>query len=854
MKKYLMLTAAFLFGLFAVQKDMAAEIGDANGDGVVNAADVVAVVNATMNKAPEGFDKDAADMNGDGDITEEDATMIAMKIMGPSYDLSQALVDDYERAFAQGYLAPGYYYYDRKQQISSQQFKALLKPLIEKFRPDSMAYFNENITNYDMPLKRNMAIGMAYYTARCIGVELKNKESDYFDEITDLWEGTDDQDLELVLPNYTSGGEENAPEEVWFRLFGGVMTAYIWNGDHVSYISGKEVIAFDPEVYSYRNNDPFTWEEAVAAITRLRDSFKPEPVYADISDPRVIIPDATVITPELLASAAKKEVKKMDDLPRLVGFCIGPGSHRFNYNYRLDYLPSDLKKYAEWGFNGVKYYMDFEHLFTKDLQGNLTVFKALDELIAVSMENDMHFCISMVGMPGCYSRIAEYAQDAYVSDYDLLNPQKRQQAAAIWRAIATRYKDVPSRNLSFTVIQDYGMLFAGSNANEHDFTDLPNYTADEILDFQDVLIEAVREVSPDRFLFIDAVPDASCSNPHNGKILVAATQYLNEHVTSRYDNIRLFFNFQETAYGYFQQNDGDGNVDFASHSNWIPSYPIYIYAAAKGIGTYSGNKLTLDGFLPSGSKLQMYLDETESGTLTITVDGQEAYSETFDEVQKFNVGYRVSHFHPFAQSDKMVEVTLTEESSQIVIEFSGSSLTWSGMNVVLPDKYAVERWRKDSEWDVELGILAPEDYHDFFYKKRTSTVEICPNENSDGTGTHFTINSDVSFTSDAVWEKSDRSTISNFVSTVAGAFPKCSFRMEEIYVAQYEGNADYWNDCASVFQQYNADIWYSALSNLEVEHGHYAQSHLAGYEGEPYKGRHNFNVKLLKVLQKYMDK
>ena len=122
MKKYLMLTAAFLFGLFAVQKDIAAEVGDANGDGVVNAADVVAVVNATMNKAPEGFDKDAADMNGDGDITEEDATMIAMKIMGPSYDLSQALVDDYERAFAQGYLAPGYYYYDRKQQITSVKY------------------------------------------------------------------------------------------------------------------------------------------------------------------------------------------------------------------------------------------------------------------------------------------------------------------------------------------------------------------------------------------------------------------------------------------------------------------------------------------------------------------------------------------------------------------------------------------------------------------------------------------------------------------------------------------------------------------------------------------------------------
>ena len=137
-------------------------------------------------------------------------------------------------------------------------------------------------------------------------------------------------------------------------------------------------------------------------------------------------------------------------------------------------------------------------------------------MIAVSMENDMHFCLSMTGLPGCYSRIAEYAQDAYVSDYDILNSEKRQQAAAIWRAIAIRYKDVPNRNLSFIVIQDYGMLYAGSNASENDFSNLPDYTADEILGYQDMLIDAVREVSPDRFLFIDAVPDGRGNDPHAG--------------------------------------------------------------------------------------------------------------------------------------------------------------------------------------------------------------------------------------------------------------------------------------------------------------------------------------------------
>ena len=51
--------------------------GDANGDGVVNAADVVAIVNYLLNKAESGFNEKAADVNGDGLINVADLVQLA---------------------------------------------------------------------------------------------------------------------------------------------------------------------------------------------------------------------------------------------------------------------------------------------------------------------------------------------------------------------------------------------------------------------------------------------------------------------------------------------------------------------------------------------------------------------------------------------------------------------------------------------------------------------------------------------------------------------------------------------------------------------------------------------------------
>ena len=78
--------------------------------------------------------------------------------------------------------------------------------------------------------------------------------------------------------------------------------------------------------------------------------------------------------------------------------------------------------------------------------------------------------------------------------------------------------------------------------------------------------------------------------------------------------------------------------------------------------------------------------------------------------------------------------------------------------------------------------------------------------------------------------------------------------MEDINSTDYESSLRYFNDLAEVFQKYNVDVWTSATCNLMEQYPYYAPYHVAGYEGEQFGRHHNFNVKLLRVLQKYQDK
>ena len=64
-----------------VEIEASEEKGDANGDGTVNAADIVEVVNYIMGSPSEKFGMEAADVNGDGTVNAADIVLIVNQIM-----------------------------------------------------------------------------------------------------------------------------------------------------------------------------------------------------------------------------------------------------------------------------------------------------------------------------------------------------------------------------------------------------------------------------------------------------------------------------------------------------------------------------------------------------------------------------------------------------------------------------------------------------------------------------------------------------------------------------------------------------------------------------------------------------
>ena len=55
--------------------------GDANGDGVVDSADVTAIINFILGKPSTSFNKENADVTGDGEILIDDAVQTVQLIM-----------------------------------------------------------------------------------------------------------------------------------------------------------------------------------------------------------------------------------------------------------------------------------------------------------------------------------------------------------------------------------------------------------------------------------------------------------------------------------------------------------------------------------------------------------------------------------------------------------------------------------------------------------------------------------------------------------------------------------------------------------------------------------------------------
>ena len=225
--------------------------------------------------------------------------------------LAESTSNDYDRAFIKDYLSTSYAIKERTSQITSQEFKSLLRPLVAKFAPTKKDYFNSRISDYDLPLTRNIAVGMAYYTATCIGADTNNYMNES-EQPEDFWVGCWEPEVSMVLP-YANDEPTTpiGPDDNFWMEWQEIMQAVMWNSCHVSDFSNFEVIPRDKEANTYHWLNPFTWEDAICAITRLCDSIDRE----------------SAVT---LGDANSDNTINAEDIKEIVNYLIGKPSDKFN--------------------------------------------------------------------------------------------------------------------------------------------------------------------------------------------------------------------------------------------------------------------------------------------------------------------------------------------------------------------------------------------------------------------------------------------------------------------------------------------------------------------------------------------
>lgn len=747
--------------------------------------------------------------------------------------------DDYERAYMMKYVDAGDYASDRKRQVRSQEFKAMLKPLIEKFAPNSIEYFNSRIADVDVPLTRCLATGMCFYVARCIGALTRN--TPYNHQMGDeFFEGVwNNNDMFLLLPyedqNKSEGGEYD-------RV---LIDALLWNEGHVSLVSYLEVVAPFGETGGRDWDKAFTWEAAVRAITRLYDSIETgdgEALMVAMNDKRATSPDPEILTEDILSIASKSTVTKLSDLRKLSGPQMAERMNGTN-DLQLVNWTRYVEDAARWGFNSFLYMFPSNNIVNwENMTVNLKSLQMLDRLVAACVENNITLRLQADNLPGAGlyfvegDKFAEYIEDF---SFDLTKCEK---GCQMWKMLSERYKDIPSEYLIFTPV--HGKY----NPAKHEAS------AEAVTKYMCKLIDQIREVSPNRFIYYSYT-----GNGDIGALTNAQAKEYYEAIESKYENVKILRNFFELVYVFSIITPGV-NMDLATHSTFLNEYPLTVYSANPHISP--DRPLTIDGCLPAGTKIDIYLKSTdgydEGEKFQIKADESVIYQEDIPKSNKtYASGYRgteiFSSVYPYAESEKKISITLDKDVKVLTLSCSDHCyVTWCGLDVYLPESYQVERWYKSSDLDLYKG------YEEFYWgPKKTSRIMISPNLIPDDNekGYHLTIHENVTFTSDGIVAQSNQETINAWGDAIRKFSPQCGVEVEnQTYNSgcTQESMLRYCNDMYGMLHDNGFDFWMSDFDLLYDENT--TSYRIAWRKVEYFEGYSNFNVELLRTLQKYQYK
>lgn len=735
---------------------------------------------------------------------------------------------DFERASQLG-LVPEGLKKRASEQITSTEFRNLLVDLITRLAPDKMAHFDENVTMHEKLMSRELGFVMAYYAAECIGA---NNFNNSFDNSRadggDFWD-CDWNDYLALFPHVFEGphycGSEGTPESAWTD-WGDVNTAaHLWSFWHSSPVSGNLMFTFDEEAGSMHVKDALTIQEAVSVVTRLYDSVAGMELVA-VSDPMVTKGFSDSLTPEIREKLETASEVTAENHPVWTGLIFG-----YAYDRQLNDNTEELRKCANFGFNSARLLLDYEPFFNSDVtEVNLTNLQTLDRMVQTAIQYNLHLNICFATIPGreAYSNPVDFTSEG---SFDLfVNEEKQEQVNRMWATLAKRYAEIPSAYLSFTP------FWEAANANLSTGLPAPEYSMEDIGNYLAEVVGVIREQDEQRLVIYE--PTAN-----NGYEDIKEVSSVVKDCTKDVENLIISYNFCETPYVYANMTASEGeHIDNNNHSIFLPQYPNYIYSV--GFNMNEEYPITLSGCLPAGTVLDIYVAKSWGTTVKVTADGTAISSEDIERGE-FATSELVSVYYPYATSERKITVTLEDAVEELVVSCTGDGMELSGMDVYLPEEYAVERWYTATTYDVYMGY----EEETGVKLKSNSRIMIAPNEYN--YLTNIEILDDVSFKTGKVWAEASEDTIAEWGEQIADFDENCVIRYEGACFngAVWEYMYSYYKDLLDMFVENGFSWWSGDWHWMIYDH----TNNIGGVPTVLYDNNPHFNIELLKLLQEHQS-
>lgn len=381
--------------------------------------------------------------------------------------------------------------YDYDAQINYAEFCGILDGFVTSLFPEKLYDWetvSANYRNADTPMSRMEGALVLLYAAECCNVDTVGYEyniplEDLIADSVDFYEGVTWH--YPLLPNinepYFNETLANSEYYSWRDGMDYAGTAKLFV-EYMSYGNGKTYFDYD-ERYSLNLGKAFTRGDAIRAVERLYENAR-FAQYVPVTEVSCTVSDAALELADQMPEANWKQ------LPEWRGHTVPPGNWKAGNGAGMLYEKEEIEVLEELGFDFIRVPLDSRMIFNGNNMSvvNPAYLETMDDLIDYCAEYGIHVCFDLHDMPGFYtggdaSRITlwhdEETQDIFV---------------AFWRFMAEYYKDIPNNLLSFNLLNE------------------PHSADDDLTDahYSEIMlkaIDAIREVTPERLIFVDMLQD-----------------------------------------------------------------------------------------------------------------------------------------------------------------------------------------------------------------------------------------------------------------------------------------------------------------------------------------------------------